>query len=77
MEQVVDWLTGKELAMGIAMRITVARRPLDLSAFCRAAIKDAEGLILELRQWKEQKHARGQNCLGEGILPPGCLSGTA
>ncbi|MDY0292754.1 MAG: hypothetical protein RBR02_10515 [Desulfuromonadaceae bacterium] len=52
MEQVVDCLTGEELAVGIAMGIVVTRGSLDLSASCRTEIRDPDALILEQRQWK-------------------------
>ena len=44
MKEAVDYLMGKG--------ITMAREPLDLGDSYRGEIRDPDGLIIELRQWK-------------------------
>jgi len=44
MTQAVDYLKGKGIA--------IARQPLDLGNSFRGEIRDPDGLIIELRQWK-------------------------
>ena len=44
MKEAVDYLMGKG--------ITIAREPLDLGDSYRGEIRDPDGLIIELRQWK-------------------------
>jgi glyoxylase I family protein len=44
MKETVEYLEGKGVAM--------AREPVDLSDSLRAEIRDPDGLIIELRQWK-------------------------
>ncbi|MFP3980412.1 MAG: VOC family protein [Desulfobacterales bacterium] len=44
MKEAVDYLKSKA--------ITIAREPLDLGDSYRGEIRDPDGLIIELRQWK-------------------------
>ncbi len=44
MAKVVDYLEGKGIA--------IAREPVDLGDSFRGEIRDPDGLIIELRQWK-------------------------
>lgn len=44
MEEAVDYLKGKG--------ISIAREPIDLGDSYRGEIRDPDGLIIELRQWK-------------------------
>jgi glyoxylase I family protein len=44
MAEAVDYLKGKGIA--------IAREPVDLGESLRGEIKDPDGLIIELRQWK-------------------------
>lgn len=44
MTKAVDYLKGK--------RIAIARQPVDLGDSFRGEIRDPDGLIIELRQWK-------------------------
>jgi catechol 2,3-dioxygenase-like lactoylglutathione lyase family enzyme len=44
MKEAVEYLRGKG--------VELSRKPMDLGTFIRAEIRDPDGLVIELREWK-------------------------